>query len=72
MEIERRLSGVAIQGTVSRWGEVSLLALDTAKEGSEGLVDPSATTDIELLAAGRPLLDARAVVEGAPSATIGQ
>jgi hypothetical protein len=42
---------VAIQGTVSRWGEVSLLAFDAAK-GSAGLVDLSATTDIELLQTG--------------------
>jgi hypothetical protein len=39
---------VAIQGTVSRWGEVSVLAFDLAK-GSAGLVDLSAVTDIELL-----------------------
>ena len=59
-EIERRLAGVAIQGTVSRWGEVSLLAFDPAKEGSEGLVDLSATTDIELLQlAGRSWMPER-------------
>ncbi|MEW6638549.1 MAG: FAD-binding oxidoreductase, partial [Actinomycetota bacterium] len=36
-EIERKLAGVAIQGTVSRWGEVALLAFDPAK-GDAGLV----------------------------------
>jgi glycolate oxidase len=50
-ELERKLAGVAIQGTVSRGGEVSLLAFDPAK-GSAGLVDLSATTDIELLQTG--------------------
>src|SRR5215216_573057 len=50
-ELERELVGVAIQGTVARMGEVSLLAFDPAK-GSAGLVDLSATTDIELLQAG--------------------
>ncbi len=48
VEIERELAGVAIQGTVARMGEVSLLAFDPAK-GSAGLVDLSATTDIELV-----------------------
>jgi glycolate oxidase len=48
VEIERKLAGVAIQGTASRMGEVSLLAFDPGK-GSAGLVDLSATTDIELL-----------------------
>jgi glycolate oxidase len=47
-EIERKLPGVAIQGTVARMGEVALLAFDPAA-GSEGLVDLSATTDIELM-----------------------
>jgi glycolate oxidase len=51
VKLERKLAGVAIQGTVSRMGEVSLLAFDPAK-GSAGLVDLSATTDIELLQAG--------------------
>lgn len=48
VEIERKLAGVAIQGTVARMGEVSLLAFGLAKE-SMGLMDLSATTDIELL-----------------------
>lgn len=53
VEIERKLAEVAIQGTVARMGEVSLLAFDLAK-GSAGVVDLSATTDIELLqVAGR-------------------
>lgn len=53
VEIEQKLAGVAIQGTVARMGEVSLLAFDPAKE-SPGLMDLSATTDIELLqVAGR-------------------
>ena len=47
-ELERQLVGVAIQGTVARMGEVSLLAFDPAK-GSAGLVDLSATTDFELV-----------------------
>jgi hypothetical protein len=46
-EVERKLAGVAIQGKMSRWGEVSLLAFDPSK-GSAGLVDLSAVTDIEL------------------------
>jgi len=49
VEIERKLRGVAIQGTVSRWGEVSLLAFDPAQKGSTGVVDLSAVGDIELL-----------------------
>jgi hypothetical protein len=51
VKLERELAGVAIQGTVSRWGEVSLLAFDPAK-GSAGLVDLSAATDIELVQVG--------------------
>jgi len=51
VKLERKLAGVAIQGTVSRMGEVSLLAFDPAK-GSAGIVDLSATTDFELLQAG--------------------
>ena len=51
VKLERKLVGVAIQGTVSRTCEVSLLAFDPAK-GSAGIVDLSATTDIELLQAG--------------------
>ena len=47
-QLERKLAGVAIQGTVARMGEVSLLALDPAK-GSAGLVDLSASTDARLL-----------------------
>jgi FAD/FMN-containing dehydrogenase len=48
-EIERKLRGVAIQGTVSRWGEVSLLAFDPAERGTRDVVDLSAVADIELL-----------------------
>lgn len=51
VKLERKLAGVAIQGTVSRTCEVSLLAFDPAK-GSAGIVDLSATTDFELLQAG--------------------
>ena len=47
-ELERKLAGVAIQGTMARWGEVSLLAFDPAK-GSAGLVDLSAATDVKLV-----------------------
>jgi hypothetical protein len=39
---------VAIQGSVSRWGEVSLLAFDPA-EGSAGVVDLSDVTDAQLV-----------------------
>jgi hypothetical protein len=49
VEIEKKLRGVAIQGTMSRWGEVSLLAFDPAKKGTRGVVDLSAVADIELL-----------------------
>jgi hypothetical protein len=48
LEIERKLAGVVLQGTLSVWGEVSLLAFDPS-EGSTGLVDLSAATDIELV-----------------------
>jgi hypothetical protein len=48
IELERKLPGVAIQGTAARWGEVSLLAFDPAK-GSAGLVDLSAATDVKLM-----------------------
>jgi FAD/FMN-containing dehydrogenase len=48
LELERKLAGVAIQGTVSRWGEVALLAFDPA-EGSRGVVDISSVTDAELV-----------------------
>jgi FAD/FMN-containing dehydrogenase len=51
VKLERKLAGVAIQGTVTQMGEVSLLAFDPAK-GSAGLVDLSAATDIELLQVG--------------------
>ncbi|HEX5974430.1 MAG TPA: FAD-binding oxidoreductase, partial [Rubrobacteraceae bacterium] len=40
-ELERKLAGEAIQGTVARMGEVALLAFDPAR-GSSGLVDLSA------------------------------
>jgi glycolate oxidase len=53
LEIEKKGAGVAIQGSVSRWGEVSLLAFDPA-EGSTGVVDLSSVTDAELVqVAGR-------------------
>jgi FAD/FMN-containing dehydrogenase len=48
VELERKLAGVALHGTVSRWGEVSLLAFDPAA-GSKGVVDLSDVADIELL-----------------------
>ncbi len=48
LEIEGKLAGVAIYGTVSLRSEVSLLAFDPA-EGSTGIVDFSAVADIELL-----------------------
>jgi hypothetical protein len=58
-ELERELVGVAIQGSVARMGEVALLAFDPAK-GSAGLVDLSATSDIELVRlAGRSWLPER-------------
>ena len=58
-ELERELVGVAIQGTVAQMGEVALLAFDPAK-GSAGLVDLSATSDIELVRlAGRSWMPER-------------
>jgi glycolate oxidase len=51
VKLERKLAGVAIQGTLAQMGEVSLLAFDPAK-ASAGLVDLSAATDIELLQTG--------------------
>jgi hypothetical protein len=59
LEVERKLAGVAIQGTVSRWGEVALLAFDPA-EGSRGVVDLSSVTDAELVqVAGRSWMPQR-------------
>jgi glycolate dehydrogenase FAD-linked subunit len=59
VKLERKLAGVAIQGTIARMGEVSLLAFDPAK-GSAGLVDLSAATDIELVRlAGRSWMPER-------------
>ena len=59
LEVERRFAGVAIQGSVSRWGEVSLLAFEPA-EGSEGVVDLSDVTDTELVQlAGRSWIPRR-------------
>ncbi len=59
VEIERKLTGVAIQGTVTRWGEVSLLAFDPS-EGSRGVVDLSGATDVELVeVAGRSWMPPR-------------
>jgi FAD/FMN-containing dehydrogenase len=49
VEIERKLRGLAVQGTVSRWGEVSLLAFDPATKGTRNVVDLSAVADVELL-----------------------
>jgi hypothetical protein len=47
-ELESRFAGVAIQGSVSRWGEVALLAFDPAEAGA-GIVDLSGVTDAELV-----------------------
>jgi len=59
LELERKLAGVAIQGSVSRWGEVALLAFDPA-EGSKGVVDLSSVTDAELVQlAGRSWMPRR-------------
>jgi FAD/FMN-containing dehydrogenase len=59
VELERKLAGVAIQGSVSRWGEVALLAFDPA-EGSTGVVDLSSVTDAELVeVAGRSWMPRR-------------
>lgn len=59
VELERKLAGVAIQGSVSRWGEVALLAFDPA-EGSTGVVDLSSVTDAELVQlAGRSWMPRR-------------
>jgi glycolate oxidase len=59
LELERKLAGVAIQGSMSRWGEVSLLAFDPA-EGSTGVVHLSSVTDAELVReAGRSWMPRR-------------
>jgi FAD/FMN-containing dehydrogenase len=59
LELEKELAGVAIQGSVSRWGEVSLLAFDPA-EGSTGVIDLSSVTDDELVrVAGRSWMPRR-------------
>ncbi|HZB08730.1 MAG TPA: FAD-binding oxidoreductase [Rubrobacter sp.] len=59
LELERKLAEVAIQGSVSRWGEVSLLAFDPAR-GSTGVVDLSSVTDAELVReAGRSWMPRR-------------
>jgi hypothetical protein len=59
LELEKKLAGVAIQGSVSRWGEVSLLAFDPAK-GSTGVVDLSSVTDAKLMReAGRSWMPRR-------------
>jgi hypothetical protein len=59
LELERKLAGVAIQGSMSRWGEVALLAFDPA-EGSKGVVDLSSVTDVELVQlAGRSWMPRR-------------
>jgi FAD/FMN-containing dehydrogenase len=59
VELERKLAGVAIQGSMSRWGEVALLAFDPA-EGSTGVVDLSSVTDAELVeVAGRSWMPRR-------------
>jgi hypothetical protein len=58
-ELERKLVRVAIQGSVARWGEVSLLAFD-ASEGSSGVVDLSSVTDAALVQmAGRSWMPRR-------------
>jgi glycolate oxidase len=58
-EVERKFAGVAIQGSVSRWGEVALLAFDPG-EGSTGVVDLSSVTDAELVQlAGRSWMPRR-------------
>jgi len=49
VELERKLMGVATQGTVAQWGEVMLLAFDPAKGSSAGLVDLSVATDVKLI-----------------------
>ncbi len=59
VQLERKLAGVAIQGTAARWGEVGLLAFDSAK-GSAGLVDLSAVADVKLVQlAGRSWMPGR-------------
>jgi hypothetical protein len=59
LELESKLAGVAIQGSASRWGEVSLLAFDPA-EGSTGVIDLSSVTDDELVrVAGRSWMPRR-------------
>ena len=59
VQLERKLAGVAIQGTAARWGEVALLAFDPIK-GSTGLVDLSAVADVKLAQlAGRSWMQGR-------------
>jgi hypothetical protein len=59
LELEGKLAGIAIQGSVSRWGEVALLAFDPA-EGSKGVVDLSSATDAALVqVAGRSWIPRR-------------
>jgi hypothetical protein len=59
LELEGKLAGIAIQGSVSRWGEVALLAFDPA-EGSKGVVDLSSATDAALVqVAGRSCIPRR-------------
>jgi glycolate oxidase len=59
VQLERKLAGVAIQGTAARWGEVALLAFDPTK-GSAGLVDLSAVADVKLAQlAGRSWMPGR-------------
>lgn len=59
LELDRQVAGVAIQGSVSRWGEVSLLAFDPTG-GSTGVVDLSSVTDAELVrVAGRSWMPRR-------------
>lgn len=48
LELERKLAGVAVQESMSRWGEVALLAFDPAAGGA-GVVDLSDVTDTELV-----------------------
>lgn len=48
VEIERKLEGMAIQGTVAWWGEISLLAFDPAP-GDPGVADLPADKQARLL-----------------------
>lgn len=44
LELERKVVGVAIQGSVSRWGEMSLLAFEPAGGARASWISPALRT----------------------------